>query len=368
MKLLVEILFYTFVFAIAVQLFYALYFYFRLSFYKSVKGTFSAPISVIICAKDELDNLRKNLPYFLEQNYSEYEVIVVDDQSKDGSRFLLKELEQKYSHLHVVTIDESVNSRVGKKFALTIGIKSAKYDYLLLSDADCVPTSKNWISTMTSQFSDKDIVLGVSQYDKRKGWLNKFIRYDEFLVMLQYLSFALAKTSYMGVGRNLAYKKSLFFSVKGFASHIHIASGDDDLFIKEVATKNNVAIQFSEDSETISDPKNTFKDWVYQRQRHISTVKHYKTIHKLLLFLFPFSTTLFWFVSIPLFVLHPDIILIISLFSFRILLYYVVYFSTMKKLRTFDLFYFYPIMECSHLFVQFFFVLLKSRYKTNSWR
>ena len=205
-------------------------------------------------------------------------------------------------------------------------------------------------------------------YEKKKGWLNKCIRFDEFLVMLQYLSFAISKIPYMGVGRNLAYKKSLFFSVKGFASHIHIASGDDDLFIKEVATKNNVAIQFSESSETISEPKNKFKDWIYQRQRHISTSKHYKVNHKLLLFLFPFSTTLFWVIAAPLFIFHSDIILISSLFSFRILLYYFVYYRTMKKLRTFDLFYFYPIMEFLHLFVQIFFVLLNSRYKTNSWR
>lgn len=368
MQLFVDILLYIFVFALSVQLFYALYFYFRLAFYKQIKGTFSDPVSVIICAKDEIKNLGKNLPYFLNQNYSQYEVIVVDDQSVDGTIYLLKELEQKYANLKVVTIDESVNSRVGKKFALTMGIKSAKYDYVLLSDADCVPTSKEWISEMTSQFSDKDIVLGVSPYEKKKGWLNKCIRFDEFLVMLQYLSFAISKIPYMGVGRNLAYKKSLFFSVKGFASHIHIASGDDDLFIKEVATKNNVAIQFSESSETISEPKNKFKDWIYQRQRHISTSKHYKVNHKLLLFLFPFSTTLFWVITVPLFIFHSDIILISSLFSFRILLYYFVYYRTMKKLRTFDLFYFYPIMEFLHLFVQIFFVLLNSRYKTNSWR
>jgi antibiotic biosynthesis monooxygenase (ABM) superfamily enzyme len=135
-----------------------------------------------------------------------------------------------------------------------------------------------------------------------------------------------------------------------------------------VATKNNVAIQFSESSETISEPKNKFKDWIYQRQRHISTSKYYKVNHKLLLFLFPFSTTLFWVIAAPLFIFHSDIILISSLFSFRILLYYFVYYRTMKKLRTFDLFYFYPIMEFLHLFVQIFFVLLNSRYKTNSWR
>ena len=270
--------------------------------------------------------------------------------------------------MKVVIIDPHVISRVGKKFALTLGIKTAKYDYVLLSDADCRALSKKWITKMTSSFVSKEIVLGISPYRKSKGILNKFIRYDEFLVMLQYLSYALAKIPYMGVGRNLAYKKSLFFNVKGFASHIHIPSGDDDLFIKEVATKDNVSIQVHEDANILSEPKTTFSDWSYQRKRHISTSKYYKKIHKILLFLFPFSQFLFWISSILLFVFHPVIILISSLFFFRIVVYYSVYYPIMKKLRQFDLFFLYPIMEFLFLFVQLFFVLLNSRYKTNSWK
>ena len=368
MNLFVDILFGVFVFAILVQIFYAFYFFIRLSFYKEKSESFNQGVSVIICAKDEAEMLSANLPSFLDQDYPEYEVIVVDDQSVDGTKYLLKDLEKKYFNLKVVTIDPHVISRVGKKFALTLGIKTAKYDYVLLSDADCRAFSKNWITKMTSSFVSKEIVLGISPYRKSKGILNKFIRYDEFLVMLQYLSYALAKIPYMGVGRNLAYKKSLFFNVKGFASHIHIPSGDDDLFIKEVATKDNVAIQVHEDANILSEPKTTFSDWSYQRKRHISTSKHYKKIHKRLLFLFPFSQFLFWISSILLFVLHPNIILISSLFVFRIVVYYSVYYPIMKKLRQFDLFFIYPIMEFLFLFVQLFFVLLNSRYKKNSWK
>ena len=312
--------------------------------------------------------LSVNLPSFLEQDYPEYEVIVVDDQSEDGTKYILKDLEKKYFNLKVVTIDPHVISRVGKKFPLSIGIKTAKYDYVLLSDADCKAYSKNWIYKMTSSLKSKEIVLGISPYKKTKGVLNKFIRFDEFIVMLQYLSYALAKIPYMGVGRNLAYKKSLFFSVRGFASHIHIPSGDDDLFVKEVANKNNVAIQINKEADIFSQPKITFLDWFYQRNRHISTYKYYKNIHKGLLFLFPFCQFLFWFSSILLFVFHPNLIIIYSLFAFRIILYYIVYFPIMKKLRHFDLFFIYPVMEFLSLFVQLFFVLLSIRYKTISWK
>ena len=368
MNLFVDILFGVFVFAILVQIFYAFYFFIRLSFYIEKSESFTQGVSVIICAKDEADMLYENIPSFLEQDYPNFEVIVVDDQSVDGTKYLLKDLEKKYFNLKVVTIDPHVISRVGKKFALTLGIKTAKYDYVLLSDADCRVFSKHWITKMTSSFVSKEIVLGISPYRKSKGILNKFIRYDEFLVMLQYLSYALAKIPYMGVGRNLAYKKSLFFNVKGFASHIHIPSGDDDLFIKEVANSDNVAIKVHEDANILSEPKITFSEWSYQRKRHISTSKYYKKMHKILLFFFPFSQFLFWMSSILLFVLHQNIILISTLFFFRILVYYSVYYPIMKKLRQFDLFFIYPIMEFLFLLVQLFFVLLNPRYKTNSWK
>jgi len=366
--LFVNILFVVFVFAIIVQLFYAFYFFIRISFYKQKDNSFSAGVSVIICVKDEADLLSENLPSFLDQDYPNFEVIVVDDQSVDGTKYLLQDLEKKHFKLKVVTIDPHVISRVGKKFALTMGIKTAQHDYILLTDADCRAQSKDWITKMTSSFSEKDIVLGISPYKKTEGILNKFIRYDEFMVMLQYVSYALAKKAYMGVGRNLAYKKSLFFSVKGFASHIHIPSGDDDLFIKEVATKDNVAIQIHKDADIISEPKSSFSEWSYQRKRHISTSKFYKGIHKKLLFLFPASQFLFWFSAILLFVFHPDIILVASIFSFRIVLYYAIYYPVMKKLRQSDLLIIYPIMEFLTLFVQLFFVLLSSRYKQNSWK
>ena len=375
MDIFINIFFWIFVFAIVIQIFYALFFFLRLSFYKEKKGTFNEGVSVIICAKDESENLSKNLPSFLEQDYPTFEVIVVNDQSEDGTKYLLQDLEKKYKNLKIVTIDEHIISRVGKKFALTIGIKTAQYDYVLLSDADCATVSNNWIRKMSASFSEKDIILGISPYKKQKGLLNKFIRFDEFIVMLQYLSFALAKTTYMGVGRNLGYKKSLFFSVKGFASHIHIPSGDDDLFVQEVATRNNVAIQIDNDADITSMPKDSYSDWSYQKKRHISTSKYYKKSHKILLFLFPFSQALFWFPAIILFVFHSflfpfpnGLIFISSLFLGRILLYYFVYFNAMKKLRHFDLFFLFPLIEFAYLFVQLFFVLLKSRYRQKSWK
>ena len=189
---------------------YYFYFFIRLHFLKLNHSLFNKPISIIICAKNEFDNLRKNLPSILAQNYFNFEVIVVNDQSSDQSAIFLEQLAAKNKHLVVVDIDDFVTHTAGKKFALTLGIKTAKHEYLLLTDADCLPNSKDWVKQMTSHFNNTDIILGYGSYKKRKGLLNKIIRFDTFNIAQQYFSFALAGQTYMGVGRNLAYKKSLF--------------------------------------------------------------------------------------------------------------------------------------------------------------
>lgn len=144
MELFTQILFYIFVFSLIIQLFYVLYFFVRLVVYKLSETTFNEPISVIVCAKNEAENIAEFLPKILEQEYTDFEVVLVDDQSKDNTEYVLKELKAKYQNLKIVKIEEHVKHRVGKKFALTLGIKAAKHEYLLLTDADCIPSSKNW--------------------------------------------------------------------------------------------------------------------------------------------------------------------------------------------------------------------------------
>ena len=173
------------VISLSIILSYYLYFFIKLHFYKSKSTASNQPISIIICAKNELDNLRKNLPIILEQNYFNFEVIVVNDQSIDESIFFLDQLAKQNKHLVVVDIDDFVTHSLGKKFALTLGIKTAKHEHLLLTDADCIPNSKNWIKQMSSNFNNADIILGYGSYAKQKGLLNKIIRFDTFNVAQQ---------------------------------------------------------------------------------------------------------------------------------------------------------------------------------------
>ena len=247
-------------------------------------GPRTSPVSIIICAKNEEDNLRTNLPLILEQDYPEFEVLVVDDASSDGTGEVLREMKTRYPHLRSTAIMDNVHIRQGKKLALTIGIKGASHEWVLLTDADCRPVGRKWLKSMQRNFSkDCQIVLGIGKFETRKGLLNLVIRSETLLTALQYIGFAMAGLPYMGVGRNLAYRKSLFFNNRGFASHYKLASGDDDLFINEVARKKNTKIEIRPESHTISRPEIRWKDWYYQKKRHLTTGPRYRLLTRFLL-------------------------------------------------------------------------------------
>src|SRR5687768_5586951 len=282
-----QIVFYAFAAVTAIQLFYYLWFFSRVAFYKLKKRARNQqhPVSVIVCARDEDENLARHLPGLLVQEYpSTYEVIAVNDNSVDDSKFILQELKKRFKdRLEIVELTQEAKLISGKKYPLSIGIKEAHHEVLLLTDADCVPASENWIEKMQEGYDDNvEIVLGYGGYHKRPGILNKLIRFETFHSALQYLSFALAGIPYMGVGRNLSYKRGLFFRHKGFSSINHVLSGDDDLFISLAANRKNTNIVIDPNAFTLSEPKTRFSDWVRQKNRHYTTAKYYKAVHKFL--------------------------------------------------------------------------------------
>ena len=285
-----------FLVSLAVQLFYYLFFFLRLALYnpRDVDRE-SKPVSVIICAWNEEENLKKNLQSILEQDYPEFEVIVVNDHSRDETELLLYAWQKKYAHLRVINLTTENAKMRGKKFAISLGIKGATYDSLVFTDADCEPNSKHWLRYMASGLTDeKKIVLGYGGFEKRKGFFNKLYRYESVHIAMQYLSYALAGVPYMGVGRNLAYNKELFFQTKGFIKHRHVASGDDDLLVNEVSTGKNTVIEVRKEAHTTSQPVENFAAWILQKRRHLSTGSYYSLLSKLILGLFTFFHLTFY--------------------------------------------------------------------------
>ena len=267
-----------FVLAWIIQMIYHWILFRRLAFYKKQEKSCSyEPVSVIVCARDAYEYLLDIIPVLLKQDYPEYEVVIVNDCSQDQTEEYLKDLARNNPKINLVNLTQNLNFFQGKKFPLSMGIKSARHDLLLLTDADCVPSTDQWIKEMVKTYDkNTEIVVAYGPYFERKGLLNKLIRFDTLYIAMQYLSLALAKKPYMGVGRNLSYRKSTFMNNKGFTSHYNIPSGDDDLFISQVANKRNTNVYIDSVNRVESEPKRTWRTWIRQKRRHYSTGVKYK--------------------------------------------------------------------------------------------
>lgn len=365
-----QVVFYVFCLIASVQLFYYLFFFLRLAFLKSKPITSSQthPVSVIICARDEAANLAKNLPGSLVQKYATtHEVIVVNDNSYDESKYILEAYHKEYRQLHVVELTQEARFIPGKKYPLSIGIKTAKHEVVLLTDADCVPASEFWIERMQQGFTNgKEIVLGYGAYHKKKGLLNKLIRWETFHTALQYLSFAQAGFAYMGVGRNLSYKKTVFFKNKGFSAFNHIASGDDDLFINRVATRKNTGIVIDAESFTLSEPPKSWAEWKKQKRRHYSTGKYYTAETKFLLACYTGTQVVFYLLVIP--AMFYSWKLTLPVIAVRLSIQTVVMFNATKKLNEKDLFPYFILLDVWMMLYYIYFSLALFRKPAASWK
>jgi len=334
-NILLLVVFCIFSSAAVIQLFYWLFFYLSVCLKRppETKGT-RQPVSVIICARNESENLRNFLPSILEQDYPDYEVIVVNDCSEDNSYEILGEYLTQYPHLRISTVNRDPKFAHNKKFAQFIGIKAAKNEILLFTDADCKPESDKWLDGMTSHFDEKiNFVLGYGGYLIGNGLLNKYIRYDSLTIAMQYLGMAIRGIPYMGVGRNLAYRRSVFFRNKGFGSHNHVISGDDDLLVNTIATGKNTAVEFSNETHTRSVPCSSFNEWITQKKRHLTTAPYYKFRDKFLLIVEPLTRIIFYsaFIILLSFIfLWPWVLFV---FMLRIIIQIIVFTLVQKKLN-----------------------------------
>ncbi len=334
--IILDVFFYIFCLVVAIQIIYYLLVFGKFAFSKSKKHSQkNIAVSVIICAKNEAENLEKFLPDIINQDYPEFEIVLINDMSNDNTLDVMESFNEDHQNIKVVNVKTHDAFWGNKKYALTLGIKAAKNNFLLFTDADCKPISNQWIREMSSHFSNtKTIVLGYGAHTKIKSsLLNKLIRYETLLTAIQYFSYAKIGLPYMGVGRNLAYTKEAFFVANGFMNHMNVRSGDDDLFINQIATKHNTSICFSEESVTTSIPEISFKKWYRQKRRHITTANHYKPIHKIVLALFYITQFLFWSVGIILLAFLFNWKIVVSLFILRIVLQLLIIVFSAKKLN-----------------------------------
>lgn len=350
-----SVLFFIFILMGIIQLTYTLFFHGKLAFYKNENletNTNLPPISVIISARNESDNLYENLPYILEQDYPNFEVIVVNHQSVDDSTTILNAYEQRYLNLRTIEVEKNRHLKPGKKLPLTIGIKGAKYEHLVFTDADCRPNSNKWLKNIANNFnSEKKIVLGYGPYIKRKTFLNKIIRFDTAWIAMNYFSMALRKLPYMGVGRNLAYTKEVFNSVNGFKSHYALASGDDDLFIQESATKNNYKINLNPDAFCFSEGSETWDKWYLQKSRHFTTSEKYDVFKKALLGIYPLSMLILMISFVILLFNINFTLMTLSIFIFVTSVKWIIQGRCFSKLHEKSLIWYLPLYDIGYAFL-----------------
>lgn len=334
-----------------IQFFWVLWFHLRLAIFPNKEIGYFPPVSVIIAARNEEDNLFKNLPLILEQNYPDFEVVVINHQSKDDSQHILKALARDYKHLKLIHLESSKHLKTGKKLPLTIAIKGAQHNHLLFTDADCTPASKDWLRRIAGNFSSKEIVLGYGPYRKEAGMLNRLIRLDTVMIALNYLSMALGGVPYMGVGRNLGYTKELFYKNNGFKSHYALQSGDDDLFVQENAKKRNYTICVAPESFMYSDGENSWENWLKQKGRHFTTTGHYKVFKKWLLGIYPLSLILMHAFFITLFTYSGLFLSAVLTYAFVLLLKWIISGLALRKLKAGWIAAAYPFWDLFYAFM-----------------
>jgi biofilm PGA synthesis N-glycosyltransferase PgaC len=336
-----------------VQVFYYLFYYLAPAIFKHPDSlSKNDPVSVIICARNEEGNLRKFLPAVLEQDYPDFEVVVVNDCSEDDSYEVLGEYLKKYPNLKVSNIIKDPKFTHNKKFAQFIGIKAAKNEILIFTDADCKPETDKWLARMGSRFDTKiDFVLGYGGFFSKNGVFDKYIRYDCMTIAIQYFGMALKGMPYMGVGRNLAYRRSMFFDKKGFGNHTHLASGDDDLFVNSNASGANIAVEFRKESHTRSVEAPDLNAFYKQKKRHLTTAVHYKQKDKVALMSEPVSRVLFYASFI---ILISNLFLwpvVLGVFAARLIAQFTVFILNQKKFNEPGLLQWVPIFDVLSPFI-----------------
>ena len=341
----IQILWIVFFVSLAVQLFYLLFLFGRFAFFYKKKSTTNSrekePVTVVIAAHNERTNLKRIIPLLFEQDYPNFEVMVINDRSYDGTKRVLEQLMAIYPKLRTVTVDYTPNHVTSKKYALTLGIKVAKNDVILLTDADCRPKTDKWIELMTApvRLEGKDFALGFSQYESQRGFLNKWIQLETVWTAILYMSFAVWKSRFMGVGRNLSYRRSFFMGKKAFKGLCDIECGDDDLFVNLHANSSNAAVVVDPESITFSVPKNTWEEYFTQKKRHFHAGKYYTAANKQKVGWYAFTHFLFWVTGIVLLIFSvinqnwEQILVIMGIMVVRSILITSIFQSARKKLE-----------------------------------
>ncbi|NDC40172.1 MAG: glycosyltransferase [Chitinophagia bacterium] len=325
-----------------IQLIIAIFVFSRIYWLPRSKPTITyekKPVSVIICARNEAQHLPQYLPPILQQNYHSatgaplFEVVVVDDHSTDDTATVLYTLQQQWPHLRVVQPSDAQGLLKGKKRAQAAGVMAARYELLLFTDADCQVAGRDWLAHMVAPLhAGKAIAAGYGGYIPVKGALNLFTRWETVHSYLQWSTLAMAGRPYMAVGRNIACTRSVYHLASASPYWNAAASGDDDMLIRACGTADNYALVTTPESFTWTTSEQDLANWTLQKQRHLSTGKHYHPLVRLVLGTYGFTHAGVWF-YFPFAMFTPWNTVVLPVMLVRCLLYWCLMGYTAGRLR-----------------------------------
>lgn len=226
--------------------------------------------SVIISVHDNAMEIERNLPAFLEQKYSgNFEVVVIDESSTDETSDVLKRFKNKYANLYTTFIPASSHYLSRRKLSLTIGVKAAKYEWLIFTGSDCRPASDQWLETMASHCNG-DLILGETRYEEEAS---DYVRLDNIKSWFRQLRAAQKSTAYAYSGRNLAMRRELFMKNYGFLKNLKYLRGEYDFIANEYSTPYNTETATEDEARIIRDAP-TSKGWINDKLFFIETTRH----------------------------------------------------------------------------------------------
>lgn len=327
-------------------------------------------VSVVMVVHNESEFLKKSMPYLLEQDYPDFEVVVVDYMSTDDTHYVLHICAENYPQLKPITLKHDVNMFQGKKYPLSIGVKSATKDVILLTEAESVPKSFDWISNMVQGYSGgTQMVIGYNLVKGNGTLLGAFQQYENMAYNASYIGAALMGNPYTATGRNLSYRRDFFFKQGGFISHYSIPDGADDLFVNQNANSRNSALILNSEASVISEPRNTFGLWHQDRAHRLYTRRYYGWGDRLMLSVYPLSQIVFLAALVLLFIggIFPWQILV-AVLALKIIWQIMCSLPLAKKFEIKKIHFFSPFFEFYFLFANTFLTYFALRRKKKQWR
>lgn len=239
------------------------------------KSTISAdnnePISVVILAHNNAEALDLHLPAILTQDYEfGFEVIVVSEQGDLATEAVVSHYSNS-PRLRSTFVPAHSLFMSKQKLSVSLGVKAAKNEWVILLDAECTPQTDTWLKAIARNFGENtDMVIGYSNYASTAKPFYRFVRLH---TMCYLMNQARRGTAYRTNGTNIAFRKSMFVNGDGYRGNLQYRNGEYDFVVNKYAKQGNTLVETSYEGSVREDAP-TKKGWI-DKNMYYMHIRHY---------------------------------------------------------------------------------------------